>query len=327
MKAIVINQPGGVEQLKLQEVKEPVPQEGEVKIKVKAFGLNRVETYFRQGNYGAITEPRTPGIEAVGEVVKDASGTYLPGQRVITAMGGLGFSKNGSYAEYLVAPHSHVLPVEAELAWEELATLPEAYLTVWGALQKNLELKAGETLLVRGGTSSVGLAAIVYAQFIGAKVVATTRNPDNVARLKEFGAEHVLVDSGEIAQDVRTIMPQGVDKVLEVIGAPTVKDSLKSVRHWGEVCVIGLLGGSPVLDSFGLMSDLPNTVKLSFFSSGLLGSEQLPFADSPINELASQLARGKLPSLLSKTFELDEIQAAHEYMESNRSLGKLVVTV
>jgi NADPH:quinone reductase-like Zn-dependent oxidoreductase len=327
MKAIVISENGGVEKLVLQDVAEPKPQIGEVKIKVRAFGLNRVESYFRAGSYGTLSEPRIPGIEAVGEIVEDGSGTFHLGQKVITAMGGLMMGRDGSYAEYVLAPLSNVLPINSDISWIELAALPESFLTVWGSLQKSLTLKAGETLLIRGGTSSIGLASIVYAKSLGAKVIATTRNAENETRLSKIGADHVLIDNGKIAQQVREIMANGVDKVIEVVGASTVLDSLKAVRHWGEVNMVGLLSGAPVLSNFGLMSDLPNTVKLSFFSSGLLGSEYLPFKDSPINELANKIHQGSIPSLLSKTFEIDQIQAAHQLLESNNSLGKIVVTL
>ncbi|MGJ8680397.1 zinc-binding dehydrogenase [Paraglaciecola sp.] len=327
MKAIVINEAGGPSNLTLQNIAEPTATEGSVKIRVKAFGLNRVESYFRSGLYGTLSEPRIPGIEAVGEIVIDSSGTFAEGQKVFTAMGGLMMARDGSYAEYVTAPLSHVQAVDADISWQDLATLPEAYLTVWGSLSKTLQLKAGETLLVRGGTSSIGLAAITYAKFLGAQVFATTRQKANKQRLFDIGADKVFVDDGQITQQVRAEKPEGVDKVIEVVGASTLIDSLKTVRHWGEVNVVGLLGGAPVLESFGLMSDLPNTVKLSFFSTGLLGSEHMPFSESPINELAHKLVKGELPSLLSKSFDFEDIQAAHEFMESNKGLGKLVVTL
>jgi NADPH:quinone reductase-like Zn-dependent oxidoreductase len=326
MQAIVLERTGGIEQLLIKQVPDPAPQKGQVKIRVKAFGLNRVESYFRNGTYGTLSEPRIPGIEAVGEIVQDDSGTHSIGQKVVTAMGGLMMARDGSYAEYVTAPLSHILAVDTDISWEELATLPEAYLTVWGSF-KSLNLLPGETLLVRGATSSVGLAAVVYAKQMGVKVFATTRNSKNVERLVTLGADEVFLDNGKVSDQVRATKPEGVDKVLEMIGAPTVKDSLKSVRHWGEVNVVGLLGGAPVIDNFGLMSDLPNTVKLSFFSSGLLGSQHLPFDASPINHIAKKLGNQNIPSILSKTFKFNDIQAAHEYLESNQSLGKIVITL
>jgi len=325
MKAILIKQPGDVEQLQLEDITEPMAPEGFVKIRNRAFGLNRAETYYRAGNFGEINEPRVPGIEAVGEVIEDNSGTFQTGQKVITAMGGLMMAMHGSYAEYVIAPLENVLGVNSRLSWEELATIPEAYLTVWGALDKNLQIKKGQIILVRGGTSSVGLAAISYAKAMGLTVLASTRNSDNTERLKYFGADEVIVDDGNINEKIRVMYPQGVDCALEVVGASTVKDTLKTIKNWGKVCVIGLLGGPPVLENFGLMSDLPGTVSLSFFSSGILGDADLPLKNAPIQWIIEKIENNEIKSLLSKTFEFDQIREAHQFMESNRSIGKIVV--
>lgn len=327
MKAIIIERTGGSEVLTLQDVNEPSAIGNWVKIRVHAFGLNRAEAYFRQGVFGNLTEPRIPGIEAAGEIMDDPSGYFRKGQRVITAMGGLMMARHGSYAEYVMAPVSHVLAVDThDMAWAELASLPIAYLTAWGALDKNLCIEAGQTLLIRGATSSVGLAALSYAKVRGLTVIATTRSANKAEYLRAFGADHILIDQGEIAEQVRSLVPEGVDKALEVVGAATLKDTLKTLRHWGEVAVIGLLGGPPVIEHFHLMADLPNTVKLSFFSSGLLGSAQMPVSESPLNWIAKQVNAGKIPSILSRQFNFSDIQQAHAFMESNEANGKLVVT-
>ncbi len=324
MKAIVIERTGGPEVLTLQDVNEPAAVENWVKIRVHAFGLNRAEVYFRQGSFGNLTEPRIPGIEAAGEVMDDSSSHFRKGQRVVTAMGGLMMARHGSYAEYVVAPISHVLAIDADMAWAELASLPMAYLTAWGALDKNLRIEAGQTLLIRGATSSVGLAALSYAKARGLTVIATTRSANKVDRLKTFGADHVLIDHGELSEQVRSLVRDGVDMALEIVGASTLRDTLKTLRHWGEVAVIGLLGGPPVIENFNLMADLPNTVKLSFFSSSLLGSAQMPLAESPLNWIAQQVSIGKIPSILSQQFNFSDIQQAHAFMESNEANGKLV---
>jgi len=325
MKAITVTASGGPEVLKLVDIKEPQIKDGEVKIKIKAFGLNRAETYYRAGNYGTLLPGRVPGIEAVGEVVADASGKFKLGQKVITVMGGMMFGRDGSYAEYTTVELNQVLAIDSDIDFIKLAALPEAYLTIWGALDNNLNIKTGETLLVRGATSAVGLAAVTYAKARGLNVIATTRNAARRERLIELGADHVIIDSGEISGKVRDIMPDGVDNVLEVVGAPTVKDSLKTVKHWGEVVVIGLLGGAPVIEQFGLMGDLPNTVKLSFFSSGLLGSAQLPLDKSPLNWIADQVHQGVMPDITAEIFDAEDIQVAHARMDENKAFGKLVV--
>ncbi|VAW61330.1 hypothetical protein MNBD_GAMMA09-723 [hydrothermal vent metagenome] len=325
MKAVMINKPGNVEELKIQDVDEPQTPEGYVKIKTRAIGLNRAEIYYRGGNYGEINEPRIPGIEAVGEVVEDNSGQFKISQKVITAMGGLMLARHGSYAEYVIAPASNVLAVDTILPWEELAALPQASLTIWGALDKNLQIREGQSLLIRGGTTTLGLAAISYARARGLKVVATTRKAENKALLIKKGADTVIIDRGDIADEIRMIFPDGVDCALDVVGVETLKDTLKTVKHWGRVCVVGILSGAPILDNFNLMSDLPNTVSLSFFASGILGSEHLPLSESPVQWIIEQMESRKMTSQISKIFEFEQIQEAHRCIENNQALGKIVV--
>ncbi len=325
MKAVIITKAGGVDELQIQDVEEPTTPDGYVKIQTKAFGLNRAETYYRAGNFGEINEPRIPGIEAVGEVVEDKSGKFRIGQKVITAMGGLMLARHGSYAEYVVAPASNVLVVESQLPWEELAALPEAYLTVWGALDKNLGIQKGQSLLVRGGTTTLGFAAITYAKARGLKVVATTRDIENTNLLLSKGADQVIIDDGNIAEKVRAIFSEGVDYALEVVGIATIKDTLNTIKPFGHLCVVGVLTGPPVFENFNLMSDLPNTVQINFFSSGLFGAPEMPLTESPIQWIADQVENKKMPSLISKVYEFDQIRDAHQAMENNRILGKAVV--
>ncbi len=328
MKAYVIERAGGPDVLELIDVPSPQPQPDEVRIRVRAFGLNRAEVYLRAGHMGPITAPRVPGIEAVGEVISDPSGHFRTGQRVATAMGGMQFTRTGSYAEEVVVLRSNVVDLDGTtLSWEELAALPESYLTVWGALARDLALREGQTLLVRGATSAAGLAAVVYARTLGVRVVATTRSEDNTARLREVGADLTVIDRGQVADQVRRSIPQGVDAALEVVGAATVKDTIKALKPFGAVSVIGLLGGPPVVENLNLMQDLPGATRLSFFSSGLIGTADLPLADAPLKALAQGVAAGRLPSLRTRTFDFDEVRRAHAFMESDRALGKIVVRI
>lgn len=326
MKAIIANKAGGPEVLQFVDIDEPKGQEGEVKIKVKSFGLNKAESYYRSGNYGKLNPEFALGIEAVGEVLNDPSGELKVGQKVATAMGGMMFARHGSYAEVITVKKSNVIPLDSNLSFQELAALPESYLTIWGALEKNLKISSGQTLLVRGGTSSAGLSAISYANAKGLTVVATTRNSKSVEKLKLAGAKYVLIDNGQIAEQLREIFPDGVDNALEVVGAATVKDSMKCVKLWGNVAVIGLLSGPPVLENFNLMGDLPNTVNLSFFSSGLLGTDKLPLSEAPLNWIASQIESGKIPSHLAQKFHVEEIHKAHQLLDSSTANGKIVVS-
>lgn len=326
MKAVIANQSGGPEVLQLVDIDQPQTQQGEVKIRVRVFGLNKAESYYRSGNYGKFVPGQALGIEAVGEVVEDPGGTFNLGQKVVTAMGGMMFARHGGYAEFITVNVNNVVRINSELSYEELAALPEAYLTVWGALDKSIQISAGQSLLVRGATSSVGMAAATYAKARGLTVIATTRNASSVEKLKSLGADHVLIDDGALAEKVRVILPQGVDNALEVVGAGTVKDTMKAVKHWGQVVVVGLLSGAPVLESFHLMADLPGTVKLSFFSSGLLGSDLLPLQDSPLNWIAEQVAKGGMPNIIGRKYKVEEIQEAHRMLDKGAAGGKIVVS-
>jgi NADPH:quinone reductase len=328
MKAYVIAQTGGPEVLEMRDIASVAPKSDEVRIRVRAFGLNRAETYLRSGKMGPIDGPRVPGIEAVGEVLEDPSGTFRVGQRVATSMGGLQFDRHGSYAEEVTVLRSNVFDLDGNtLSWEELAALPQAYLTIWGALDHSLGIKKGQVILVRGATSTVGLAAVTYAKAAGLQVVATTRSVEHARQLYSIGADHVVVDSGSVADEVRKLYPAGIDAALEVVGAPTLRDTASTLRPFGAVTVIGLLGGAPILDKFNLMSDLPPAARLSFFPSQLLGTHALPLGTSTLGAIANDVAAKRLPSLLKQTLEFDEVRRAHELIESNQVQGKLVIRI
>ncbi|MDP2275867.1 MAG: zinc-binding dehydrogenase [Archangium sp.] len=309
------SKPGGPEVLEIVETAEPEVRDGEVKIRVHAFGLNKAESYYRAGNYGIFSPELALGYEAVGEIVEDPSGRMARGQRVATAMGGMMTQRHGGYAEFITVNASNAIPIDSGLEWTELAALPEAYLTVWGALEKSLRIAKGQWLLVRGATSSLGLAAVAYAKMRDLTVIATSRR-----------ADHVVVDAGQIGDSVLSLRPGGVDHAIEVIGAATLLDTARCVRSWGEVVVVGLLGGPPILNNFNLMMDIPNTVKLSFFNSQMLGSDALPLRDAPLSEIANGIAGGGVPSSLAKVFPVEHIKEAHHLLDGGTAGGKIVVT-
>ncbi|WP_175910221.1 MULTISPECIES: zinc-binding dehydrogenase [unclassified Burkholderia] len=328
MKAYVIERFGSPDVLQLQDIPPREPDGGEVRIRVRAFGLNRAETYLRAGTLGPNDQAgRVPGIEAVGEVLDDPSGQFRTGQAVATAMGGLQFTRPGSYAEQVTVNRSNVIAMDGTgLSWAELAAIPQAYVTAVGVLDRMLAIRGGQTLLVRGGTSSVGLAAVAYAKYRGVTVIATSRAALHLQRMREVGADLALVDNGHIEAAVKAAVPSGVDAVFEAVGADTLRDSVGALRPFGAACVVGVHGGAE-LEPFHLMRDLPNCVRLGFFSSGVFGTTAMPATDVPLPEIARATAEGHMPSLRAHTFDFDEIRRAHCLMESNRALGKIVVTV
>ncbi len=325
MRAIVISAHGGPEVLTATELPDPVPSDGEVLIRVKAFGLNHAEAYMRSGAWGPVAA--VPGIECAGLVEADPSGELLPGTRVVAILGGMGRTRNGSYAELVTVPAANVLAVGSQLPWAELAAVPEVYATAWSALHGNLGLRAGETLLVRGATSSLGQAAVNLAVQHGARALATTRNPAHAPLLKTIGAAEVLVDDGCLAAEVgrRGVV---VDAVLDIVGNSVLRDSLAVVRPRGRVCQVGFLGGfAPVLD-FDPIADLPSGVQLSFFGSAfVLGTPAFPLTDVPMDMICAQVQAGALRARPTRVFRFDEIVEAHRVMEAGQALGKMVVTL
>jgi len=242
MQAMVINQFGGPEQLVLRDFPTPVPEHGEVLIKVKALGINRAELYMRKGLFGEVTP--VSGIECVGQVENDPSGTLRHGQTVATITGGMGRTRNGSYAEYTCVPLQQVFPLQTDLDWVDLAAIPESYATAWSCLFANLRIKSGQVLFVRGGTSALGQAAINIARDEGVTVLTSTRSESKVALLTELGASRVLLENGKLSEAVRDAYPDGIEGVLDIIGNSTLLDSLRMARKGGRVCVAGFLGSS-----------------------------------------------------------------------------------
>ena len=323
MRAIVISEPGGPEVLEIREVADPVPGEGEVVIRVAAFGVNHAETHMRKGEWPEATP--ISGIEAVGTVVTDATGALAEGTKVLTIMGGLGRFRNGSYAEYTAAAASNVAPIETSLAWTDLAAVPESYATAWVALTDNLELEAGQSLLIRGATSALGQAAVNIAHDRGARVIATTRGPQRAGLLQSLGADDVVIDGGEIAGQVREHIRGGVDRVLDLVGNGVLRDSLRAVRPRGRVCQAGFLGGLGPVEQFLPAFDMPSGVQFSFFGSFELGNPAYPLSLVPFQEIIAKVEAGVYRAKPSRVFAFEQISDAHRVMDAGQAGGKLVV--
>lgn len=230
MKAIVIQQYGGPDQLVIQEVPDPAPAPGQVVIEVKA-----------------------------------------------------------------------TVAFESQLPWEEQAAIPEVYATAWTALFGNLDLKSGQTLLVRGATSALGQAAVNIAAHAGAHTLATTRDSKRLSALEALGAKQTILDAPDLSRPVRELHPNGIDAVLDLVGNTTVLDSLATVRRHGRVCEAGFLGGLGPIESFNPIAQVPSGVQFSFFGSFVFGSTRIE----------NGLQRND----------------AHRLMESNQANGKIVVAL
>jgi NADPH:quinone reductase-like Zn-dependent oxidoreductase len=319
MKAAVIREAGGPEVLKVESIPVPVPKAGQVLIKVKAFGLNRSELFTRQGHSPSVKFPRVLGIEAAGVVEDAPGGEFQRGDVVVTVMGGMGRQFDGGYAEFTCPPASQVKAIRTTLPWETLGAIPEMLQTAHGSLFRALRVQRGERLLVRGGTTSVGLAAAAIAKGMGAVVAATTRKADREPMLRANGADEVYIDDGAIAQQVDR-SGRYPNKVLELVGTTTLVDSLHCCRDGGVVCMTGMVGNRWSLDNFDPMDAIPTAVCLTIYAG-----ENEDFMAMPFEELAQQIAAGSLRVPAARTFHLDEIAEAHRYMEENRAGGKIVV--
>lgn len=289
-------------------------------VKNRAFGLNRSEWFTRRGDSPSVKFPRVLGIECVGEVVDAPEGDLGPGQTVAAMMGGMGRQFDGSYAQFVLVPRANVFPLRTELEWGVLGALPEMLQTVHGSLHTGLEIDRAETLLVRGATSSIGFAAMALARSAGLEIAATTRNPAKSEELVAAGATHVVVDNGSVAESVRAIYPDGIDRVLELVGTTTLLDSLRATRRGGIVCMTGMLGGKWTLSEFHPMGDVPTGVKLTSYSG-----EASDITAEQLQRYVSMVETGELAVKIGPRFEFDRLREAHELMDSNRANGKIVV--
>ena len=321
MKAAVLYHPGKAENLIIEERPVPDPGDQQLLVRVKAFGLNRSELMTRKGLSPTVTFPRILGIECVGEVERDPSGDLKKGQKILAYMGGMGRIFDGSYAEYAVLPRSILHPVQSSLPWEILGAIPELYQTVYGSLHLALNIQEGESLLIRGGTSSVGMLSARIARNKGVTVIATTRNALKEKILRDNGASHVLIDDGTLREKVRSIFPGGAHKVLELVGALTLKDSLECLQRGGIACMTGMLSETWSIADFEPMEFIPATVQLTTYNSGGVRSPTPVF-----QEFIHTVESGQVDLKPARVFKLDDIVQAHQCMENNQANGKIVVT-
>ncbi|MBT8180435.1 MAG: zinc-binding alcohol dehydrogenase family protein [Eudoraea sp.] len=322
MRAAITLISGAPKVIEIQEKPVPEAKKGWVLIKIKAFGLNRSEMFTRQGHSPNVIFPRIQGIECVGTVEEDLSGTYTKGQKVAAIMGGMGRDFDGGYAEYTLVPLQIVFPFESNLPWSTLGAIPEMFQTVSGSLTQALEVQKGETLLIRGGTSSIGMLSCQLAKHLGLTVISTTRNEVKKKFLIENGADHVLIDNGTVSPELRTLFPEGVNKVLELIGIKTLKDSLKCIKPKGIVCMTGILGGEWTLKEFTPMGDIPSLGRLTVYMGDATNLRK-----DLLQDFIDAVENGEITLNIDKVFSLDQIVEAHTYMESNQAKGKLVVEI
>jgi NADPH2:quinone reductase len=325
MKALVITRPGGPEVLELLDRPIPQPGPGEIRVRVHASALNRADLLQRRGSYPAPpgAPADIPGLEYAGEVdaVGEGAGLWAVGNRVMGIVGG------GGHAEYVVVHEREGIRIPQNLSWEEAAAIPEAFLTSYDALFRQLDLTVGERLLVLAVGSGVGTAALQLAGAAGATVIGTSRSAAKLKRAKELGMETGIDTTREdLAEAVnQSTYGSGVHAVMDLVGGPLLEASLRVVALRGRVCVVGTTGGSKVEVDLGLLLRR----RIHLFGTVLRSrplEEKIALAREFSGAVLPLISSGRIRPVVDSTFPFSQVRRAHERMEGNDSFGKIVLT-
>ncbi len=324
MRAIIITNPGGPEVLKVEERPDPVPGKGEVLIQVFAAGINRPDVMQRKGQYppppGASD---IPGLEVAGIIVAVGHECFRwkPGERVCALVTG------GGYADYCVAPEGQCLAIPANLSFAEAASLPETFFTVWTNVFDRGRLKPGESLLVHGGTSGIGVAAIQLAKAWGATVYTTAGNEEKCTFCEKLGADKAIHYRMEKFKDVvkKLTADRGVDVILDMIGGSYTQDNLDTLGQEGRLVLINFMKGDEVKVKLSTVMRKRLTI-----TGSTLRNRDIAFKAAIAKSLEEfvwpWLLSGKVKPVVFKTFHMNEVSAAHQLMESSMHIGKIVLT-
>jgi NADPH2:quinone reductase len=325
MRAIEITQPGPADVLKLCERPMPVVKAGEVLIKVHAAGVNRPDVFQRQGNYAPPPGASDiPGLEVAGEIVDgDLDYTTLDiGDHVCALVQG------GGYAEYVVAPIQQVLPVPKGWSMLEAASIPENYFTVWSNVFDRAHLSAGETLLVQGGSSGIGVTAIQLASAMGHRVFATAGSDDKVAACMKLGAERGInyktEDFGVVVKSLTN--DRGVDVILDMVAGDYLPREVSCLADDGRIAIIATLGGGKAT------LDMAQVLRRRLTVTGsTLRPRSVEFKGAIAKKLKERvwpmMAERKLKPVIHTVFPLEQAAAAHALMESSSHVGKIMLQV
>ncbi|MDE1173747.1 MAG: NAD(P)H-quinone oxidoreductase [Parvibaculaceae bacterium] len=325
MTAIAIREPGGPEVLVPETIAVPVPGEGEILIRVKAAGINRPDVFQRQGFYNPPPgAPTTPGLEVAGEVAGVGPGVtrWTTGERVCALVGG------GGYAEYCLVHESHVLPIPRGITDIEAGGIPETFFTVWANVFEGGSLKAGESLLIHGGSSGIGTTAIQIAKAMGARVFATAGNPEKCAACERLGAEKAInYREQDFVKEIKGLTGgRGVDVILDMVGGDYVQRNINSAAQGGRIVSIAFLNGSKAEVDFMLMMLKSLTLTGSTLRARSL-EEKARLTAALRRNIWPLIEAGRVKPLIEKTFPLAEAARAHELMETSSHIGKIVLTV
>ena len=325
MTCVEIAEPGGPEQLRTTTRPVPSPEKGEVLIQVAAAGINRPDVVQRQGHYAP--PPGTtdiPGLEVSGTVVAlgDGVSDWSVGDKLCALVAG------GGYGEYVTAPVEQCLPVPQGLSMIEAAALPETFFTVWGNVFDRGNLQPGETFMVHGGTSGIGTTAIQLAHQLGAKVIATAGSEEKCQACRDLGADLAInyreQDFVEAAKEFTG--GKGADVILDMVGGDYLPRNLKALNRDGRLVNIAFMKGAKIEVNF-----MPLMLKRQTITGSTLRAQSVAAKGAIANSVKTTvwplIEAGKVKPVIYKTFSLDQAKEAHELMESNKHIGKIVFQV
>ncbi|MBR3313824.1 MAG: zinc-binding dehydrogenase [Atopobiaceae bacterium] len=318
MRAMQISDVTPATEAVMSEVPIPQVKPGWVLVRVHGIGMNHSEWELRHDEIreSYIAHPIIPGIEGVGKVVDPSDQPFERGQKVCMLMGGMGRTWDGSYAEYCLARADHLFAIPEVawgLPWATLAAIPETFFTAWGSLFECLQLKEGDTLLVRAASCGLGYAALQVARALGVRTIATTHREKYAELLRSFGADEVVLDTGVLqGTGVRA------NKVLELSGPKTLADSMSCLERGGICCDTGILGGQFVLDGFDPIKDIPNGCYLTGFFSNYPTQRVM-------DQVFSFVAEKGIEPFVAQVFDFDHLLDALARQDEGGFQGKLVV--
>ncbi len=324
MRAVVITRPGGPEVLEVHEVAMPEPAADQVRVRVRAAGLNRADLLQRQGGYAAPpgSPADIPGMEFAGEV--DAVGPLVsrwkPGQRVMGIVGG------GAQAEYVLTHEGLLIEIPENLDFVQAASIPEVFMTAHDALFTQANLQMGERVLIHAAGSGVGTAAIQLAHTIGATVYGTSRTPDKLERAKPLGLDVGLTAQNFASEVLQLTHGGGVNVVLDFIGAAYMEQNLDALAPWGRLVFLATLGGAAAQVNLGKMMGKRIQIRGVTLRTRTL-EEKLTVTRLFAQQVIPQFASSRIIPVIEQVYPLHEIGAAHKAMGENKNFGKLILKV
>jgi NADPH:quinone reductase-like Zn-dependent oxidoreductase len=323
MRAVRMHATGGPEVLQFEEAPTPEPGRNEVLIRLRVASVNRVDLLTREGRSPINKSlPLILGVDGAGAVVKGGWGDVRSGDRVFVSGDTLGRLRDGTYAEYVIAPSSLVLPIHREMRYEDAAALGMAALTAWQALIDKANVQVGQSVLIHAGGSGVGVIAVQIARLLGLRVIATSNSDSKLDRIRQLGADHVInyARADWVAQVRALIGNRGVDVVLDPIGGEILSRSLECIAPNGKLVAIGQVAGSEVVVPLKILSG--RNISILGLNAGSLPPHQ---AADRYRQMTDLVVRGRLRPIIDRVLPLSDAATAHRVMAARQHFGKILL--